>query len=117
MGKFANPGEMRTSVEVLRYKEEPGQGAFKDKIWENIFGPLQSIRCKWTNAHGQEVLAAQSLQYKDVATLKMRYSPNITMDCRIRKVGESPDFEIISMDDIEDRHVQLEIKVRRAIPG
>ena len=45
--------------------------------------------------------------------MTMRYSALIRPDCLIYKLGDPVPYEIISVNDVEDRHCWLEVKVRR----
>ena len=120
MGKYANPGEMKTPVIVEAYTDEKTKNGYSKKVWKNVFGEGKTIRVKWTNVHGTEVFEAMGLDLKQPATLKTRYSPLITEECRIIRAAdrgkedqESLYYEVISIDDIDDAHVQLEIKIQR----
>ena len=70
---------------------------------------------KWVNAHGTEVYQSMNLDLREPATLTGRYSSLITPQCRITKVGDPEPYEIISIDDVENRHQWLEIKVQRMV--
>ena len=120
MGQYANAGEMKTPVIVEAYADEKTKNGYSQKVWKNVFGEDKTIRVKWTNVHGTEVFEAMGLDLKQPATLKTRYSPLITETCRIIRVEdrekeerESLYYEVISIDDIDDAHAQLEIKVQR----
>ena len=120
MGKYANAGEMKTPVIVEAYTDEKTKNGYSKKVWKNVFGEGKTIRVKWTNVHGTEVFEAMGLDLKQPATLKTRYSPLITEECRIIRAAdkgkedqESLYYEVISLDDIDDAHVQLEIKIQR----
>lgn len=120
MGKYANAGEMKTPVIVEAYTDEKTKNGYSKKVWKNVFGEGKTIRVKWTNVHGTEVFEAMGLDLKQPATLKTRYSPLITEECRIIRAAdrgkedqESLYYEVISIDDIDDAHVQLEIKIQR----
>lgn len=113
MAKRANPGEMRTRVTIEAYTETQDADGYPVKAWVNVFGGARHT--KWVNAHGTEAYEAMRLELKEPATLTMRYSPLITPQCRITKVGDTEPFEIISMNDVENRHEWLEIKVQRVV--
>ena len=80
-------------------------------------------RCKWINAHGSDAFENHRLQLGQTATLTMRYSSLITPTCVLWKESETgtTDFpllnswEIVSFDDVEDRHQFLEIVVKRKV--
>jgi hypothetical protein len=62
------------------------------------------------------------LQLGQVATLTMYASPLITVDCRVTLVDEQTisgtnggPFEIVSIDQVENRRRYMEIKVKRKV--
>ena len=55
------------------------------------------------------------LQLREPATLTMRYSPKITEQCLVFKKGDSRPFEIVSIDNVEERNRWLELKVQRKV--
>ena len=114
MAKRANAGELRTPVIVEHYTETQDADGYPAQEWVNVFG-TETIKVKWVNAHGAEVYESMSLDLKEPATLTARHSPLIDAQCRITKVGETEPFEIISLDDVENRHEWLEIKVQRKV--
>lgn len=118
MSKSANPGELKTVIQILAPRGiEQGLGGYVSEAWDNVFGDGASVRCKWVNAHGTEAIEAATLQLKDPATLTLRYSPKITPKCRIYRDDDTKPYEIISIDNVEERCRWLEIKVSRYIPG
>jgi head-tail adaptor len=114
MAKRANAGELRTPVIVEKYTETQDTDGFPVQQWVNVFG-TETIKVKWVNVHGTEVYESMSLDLKEPATLTARYSALITPQCRITKVGDTEPFEIISLDDVGNRHEWLEIKVQRMV--
>jgi len=115
MAKKANPGELRTAVYVEKCIETQDQDGYPVRTWVNVFGEGQRRHCKWVNVHGTETYEAMRLGLREPATLTMRYSPLITQQCRIIKAGDPEPYEIISIDDVENRHRWLEIKVQRTV--
>nr|DAR46642.1 MAG TPA: putative head-tail adaptor [Caudoviricetes sp.] len=55
------------------------------------------------------------LELREPATITMRYSPLINEQLLIYKGSDAQPFEVISIDDVEERHVWLEIKVQRKV--
>ena len=47
------------------------------------------------------------------ATLTLRYTPLITTTCIIYRGTDPKPYEVISVNDIENRHAWLEVKVQR----
>ena len=120
MSKSANPGEMRTSVIIESCTSEVTKDGYPVLTWTNIFGDGNTVRVKWVNVHGTQVFESMGLDLKEPATLTMRYSPLINRKCRVLKTEDidKPDksdlyYEIISIDDVEEKHRWLEIKVQR----
>lgn len=115
MSKSANPGELRTPVlfkHIVRGTDSMGFPVEEEK---NVFGEGREIRVKWVNAHGTEVFTSMQLELREPATVTMRYSPKITEQCLVYKKGDSRPFEIISMDNVEERGRWLELKVQRKV--
>jgi head-tail adaptor len=124
MAKTANAGELRTPIVVEAYTETQGGNMYAVKTWANVFGAEILYRVKWVNAHGAEVFEAMRLELNEPATLTGRYSALITKQCRILLAADSGKstadkeklyYEIISVDDVENRHEWLEIKVKRQV--
>ena len=60
------------------------------------------------------------LDLREPATLTLRYTDKVTIYSRILKAADigKPDqaeryYEVISIDDIDERHAQMEIKIQR----
>lgn len=132
MSKDANPGELRTPVIVEARISGINPNGYRNESWHNVFGEDQYLKVKWVNLHGSELLEAMSLQLKEPATLTSRFSPLVTETCRILKKSDEAKrdrlkaegkkdeadglyFEVISLDDVEDRHEWLEIRVKRMV--
>jgi SPP1 family predicted phage head-tail adaptor len=70
---------------------------------------------KWVNVHGVEVWAAQAEQAEQPATVLIRYQEDIDTTWVIVKDGIN--FEIVSIDDIRERHEYMELKVKSMRSG
>lgn len=113
MSKSANPGELRTPVFVFKITRTVNENGVPIEAETNVFGEGAYIRTKWINAHGTESFTALQLELREPATITCRYSPLIKRDCIIYK-GDDPDpYEVISIDNVEERNRWLEIKVQR----
>lgn len=83
------------------------QPSYQDLIAEDIL-------CEWQNKFGSEAIKAAAEQAVEPASLRMWYLPGVTADCRIIRVDDGAEFEIIGTpDDVKNRHQQLEIQVKR----
>ena len=79
----------------------------------NILGEGAFRMCKWTNAWGSEVYTARQAGVREPATLTLRFNSKITSTCIVYRGRDPHPYEVISLNDVEDRHVWLEIKVER----
>lgn len=118
MAKRISAGDLRTRVCFRRViKATDGEGYPRQRE-ESVFGcdgagRERAVHCKWVNVYGTEVFSAMQLQLREPATLTMRYSPLIDSTMLVYKAGDPVPYEIISVDNIEDRGQWLEIKVQR----
>lgn len=119
MARQARAEELRTRIYIHSVsKAVDKEGVASEKcetsaIGYDARGQEIMYHCKWVNAYGSEVFSAKQLQLKASATLTMRYSPKIQVDQLVYKVGDPEPWEIISINDVEDRHCWLEVKVGR----
>lgn len=118
MAKQARAGELRTRIYIRRTVKSTDADGVAQQTEESIFLPDSHGRervwhCKWVNAYGAEVFSAMQLHVQEPATLTMRYSPLIGPDQLVYRLGDPVPFEIVSVNDVEDRHLWLEVKVRR----
>lgn len=113
MSKSANPGELHTPVRFVKIHRENDDDAFSREREINVFGPGSTVRVKWVNAHGTDVFMAMQMQIKEPATITCRYSKLITIDCIVYKADDPRPYEIISIDNVEERNRWMEIKVQR----
>lgn len=112
MAQRAYAGEMRTKITIKApkygikdgFSEEAFIDAFPDQVW-----------CKWVNVHGAEVYQAEELHLRQPVTITMRYSPLVTVKCRIWHEQDTVPYEIISIDNVGDRREYLEIKAQRVV--
>lgn len=120
MAKCADAGDLRTRIYVLdRAELEPVIDSLGNRSYD-ISGLTQNGRrfwCKWVNAYGQEVFAARQAQVEEPATLTLRYTDNITPTCVLCRRGDRAPFEVIAVNDVENRHIWLEVKVQRSTAG
>lgn len=113
MSKSANAGELRTKVYFFGTAKEIDDEGFTQTVKVNPFGEGVAVKCKWKNAHGSEVFTAMQLQLRDPATLTCRYSPKITQQLSVVKCSDNSEYDIVSIDNVEERNEWLEIKVQR----
>jgi len=117
MAKQANAGELRTLVyfrKVIRETDVEGRARVREEgVFYDSAGREVPVHCKWVNAHGTEVFAAMQLQLRQPAALTMRWSPLIQPTMLVYKGRDPVPYEVVSVDDVEDRHRWLEVTVQR----
>ncbi len=138
MSKNANPGELRTAVYFYKISRSTNDNGFPVETEENVF--TGAVMAKWVNYHGSEVWTAMQLNLKDPATLTVRYSPLINErlivykaseyteaqkagddlegDAAAAKIQDALDaikYEVISIDDVQNRHEWMEVKIQRRL--
>ena len=113
MSRTANPGALRTCVRFVRIVRGTDEEGFPREEEVNVFGEGKSVRVKWVNAHGTDAFTAMQMQLREPATVTCRYSPKIDARCLVYKGSDTEPYEIISIDNVEERGAWMEIKVRR----
>lgn len=114
MSKAANAGELRTPVIIKSVTHTIDADGFPTDTETNVF-TTGTIMCKWVNAHGSDALRAMELQLREPATLTCRYSSKINERCLVYRGSDPVPYEIISIDNVENRNTWLEIKVQRKV--
>ena len=117
MSKSANAGELRTAVSFVNpaVGRETDSEGYPIESKPNVFGDGTKVMVKWVNAHGTEAFTALQLSLRDPATITCRYSDKITQKCLVYRESDPDPYEIISIDNVEQRNVWLEIKVQRKV--
>ncbi len=110
-GKVTNPGELRTLISLQQRTITTNDGGFQEPTWTTI----GNVYSKWENAHGSEVWAADAAGAEQPATVLIRYNRELDTTCAVLK--GSTRFEILSIDDIRERHEYMELKVKRMREG
>ena len=117
MAKQVSAGDLRTPVyfrRVLKGSDSKGATHQREEyVYTDSCDEELPVHCKWVNAHGTEVFSAMQLQLREPATLTMRYSPLINATMLVYKGKDPRPYEIISVDNVEERGRWLELKVQR----
>lgn len=109
MAYSANIGEMRTKVRFYKIQKNRDADGFPAEILIDVFGA--PCWCKWVNTHGSELSEDMRLELKETATLTMHYSDKIDIEAVVIKNGIR--YEIISLNNVEEKNTWLEIKIKR----
>lgn len=106
-GKVSNPGDLRLKIALYSRAVTAETGGFQKPSLTKI----ADVWARWTNVHGSEALQAAAIQALDAATVLIRYRAGMDRTCVVEKGGQL--YEIISLDDIQERHEYIELKVRK----
>ncbi len=106
-----NPGELRTTIVIKSRSVVTDAGGAQSVVWSTV----ATVLAKWENAHGSEVWTADAAGAEMPATVTIRYRNDIDPTYALEKNSQL--YEIVSMDDIRERHELLEFKVKRLVEG
>lgn len=105
--KPTNPGDLRTQITLLKRTVTTGDGGFQTSGTTTI----GMAWARWENVHGSEVWNAAALNAVAPATVLIRYNSQVDQSCLVQKGSDV--YEVVSVDDIRERHEYMELKVRR----
>ena len=113
--------QYRTPVRIqwCYKKREPGQ-IEEIKKWVDIGNESETDQpkhklCRWVSDASAEALNQETLKAIRKATVTMRYDGRITQQCRL--IHDKTVYEIESVNDLEDRHLTMVLKVRATEAG
>lgn len=109
--RVTNPGDLRTQIILQERTVSTETGGYQVPAWVTI----ATVWSKWVNVHGQESWVAQSVGAEAAATVTIRYRDDVDTTCAVLKGSDR--FEIVSIDDIQERHEYMELKVKRIKAG
>ncbi|MFZ3150247.1 MAG: phage head closure protein [Anaerolineaceae bacterium] len=105
-----NPGELRVRITLENRVMTQDTGGF----WHEEVTVSLPVWAKWRNAYGSESWVAATNGATEPATVRIRYQ---VVDPTWKVVKGTKVYEIISMDDIQEKHEYLELKVKRVAEG
>lgn len=108
--KATNPGELKTSITLLKRTITTDAGGFQVPGTTTI----GTAWARWTGVHGQEAWTA-TLNAQEPATVLIRYNSQVDTTCLVQLGSKL--YEIVSVDDIQQRHEYMELKVKRVEEG
>lgn len=112
-GKVSNPGAMRVMVALGKRAVSTETGGFQ--VGMVNFAAQAQVWAKWVNVHGSEVWAAEAANAVQAATVLIRYRADVDPTWGVQKGTDW--YEIVSMDNIQERNEFLELKVKRVVAG
>jgi len=105
-----NPGEMRTRITFQTPTITKDAGGAQVEAYANV-GTNPTVWARWINAHGQEVVQSESLQFSQRATVMVRHRTDIVPTWQILKGSEI--WQILSVDGVQGRNRWVELIVER----
>lgn len=114
MAKKTSIGAMRTKIKFYCVEITPNDNAVPQEIKTPVFASF--VWCNWQNSHGKQVYEDLSLNLNEPATITMRFSSLINRKMVVQLENDSENlYEIISLDNVQQRNKWLEIKVQRRV--
>ena len=84
------------------------------KTFKDVSGDNGLIMCNFKTYGGTEKVVNNLISAEDTAQIVCWYRPDITSDCRLKRLYDNAVFEIIGEpENLEMRNVELQIKIRR----
>lgn len=110
MSKTSAAGELRTSVTFKKVTRVINSNGFPTET-ETV---ELTTWCKWVNVHGNESFKQDTLLLNEPAILTTRFSPKLlNPTLLVYRGSDTKPFEIISVDNVEERNHWVEIRVQR----
>lgn len=114
-GKVTNPGQLRTPVLLAPRTVSAETGGFQVPTPDTA-NQIQAW-ARWVNVHGAEVWSAQSAGVTEAATVTIRYQAEMDATWYVSKDGGTTWYEVVSLDNVQERCEYLEMKVRKVRAG
>lgn len=108
---FTNPGELRTKITLKTRTVTQDAGGFT--IPANAV--IAKVWSRWNNAHGREMMEGLINQVDMPAIVLIRYRDDVNTACVVVKGNQT--YEILSLDNIQERSEYLELRVKRMVVG
>ena len=113
MFRPAKANQMTTSMQLLIPKTETVLGVAKKTYTEDL-----TFSCNFATYGGTESVSNDVLSVIDTTEIVCWYNPRIKSDCRVRRLSDKAEFEIIGEpENLEMRNMLMQFKVRRVKGG
>ena len=111
MSRNANPGELRTPVRFVSVTRTQDSESY----YHDTEAQVLETWAKWVNAHGSDAFSDAVMKLREPATLTLRYSALIRPDQLVYRGADPAPFEIISIDNVDERGFWMELHVQRMV--
>ena len=106
---------LSTAIRIKKKTVTTNENGFPVETWADILN--EDIPCEWRNKFGRETYQAAMVNALEPASVKLWYIPGIDPSCQVIRVEDNAIFEIVGIDDVSNRHQQLEIEIKRYVAG
>lgn len=115
MFRPAAMAQLTSAFKLLKPKNAVVLGVATKKGYEE---QEQIYKCSFKTYGGTEKLQNDLLVIEDTAVITCWYAPEITSDCRIKRLPDGAEFEILNEpENIEMRNFYMQFKVKRVKGG
>ena len=111
MSRNANPGELRMPVRFVSVTRTQDSESY----YHDTEAQVLETWAKWVNVHGSDAFSDAVMKLSEPATLTVRYSDLIQPDQLVYKGSDPKPWEIISIDNVDERGFWMEIHVKRLV--
>ena len=106
---------LSTPIRIKKKTVTINENGIEIEMWDDVID--EDVFCEWKNKFGRETYQAAMVNALEPASVKMWYIPGIDPTCQVVRVGDNAVFEIVGVDDVGERHQQLEIEIKRYVAG
>ena len=106
-------GEMRTRITIREIRTGIDPEGFNIREYADIF--KAPIWCKWEWERTTETFENERLRAEERAKITLRHSDRIHQRCLIWREKESEPWEVVGVNDVEDRHRWMELTLKRSV--
>ena len=105
---------MTTTIRIQRKTVAVSDTGFATEAWADLMDA--DLPCEWKNKYGLESWRQEMLAAREPASVRLWYVPGVDPACRVVR-DDGNIYEIVHMDDVGNRHWQLELEVKRYVEG
>ena len=107
-------GELRTPIRIKKIIHRIDEDGFNTREYNDVF--KHRIWCRWTWECGTETFENEKQRLLERAVMLLRFTDKIDERCVVeREDAPGMRWEIISVNDIDDRHRWMEVTMKRGV--
>lgn len=113
MFKPTKANQMTTPLQLLAPKVETILGVAKKTYVDDFI-----FSCNFSTYGGTESVSNNMLSVIDTADILCWYDPRIKSDCRVRRLSDNAEYDILGEpENLEGRNMLMKFKIRRVKGG